>query len=136
LAQLAGWKIKKFRFKNKLVSLDSSLTDLCLSMYDWAKFRTTKGAIKRHLRLDHDGYLPGFGVITTGKVHDVTVAKTQVWTALITMLMLRLMQLKSRWGCSTSILVALLRMNLFTHRELWAWLDNPSAAPPNPTKPE
>jgi hypothetical protein len=41
---------KKFRFKNKLVSLDSSVIDLCLSMYDWAKFRTTKGAIKLHLR--------------------------------------------------------------------------------------
>ncbi len=68
--------MKKFRFKNKLVSLDSSVIDLCLSMYDWAKFRTTKGAIKLHLLLDHDGYLPSFAVITTGKVHDVTVAKT------------------------------------------------------------
>ena len=278
LAQPGGWKIKKFRFKNKLVSLDSSVIDLCLSMYDWAKFRTTKGAIKLHLLLDHDGYLPSFAVITTGKVHDVTVAKTlklqpgtiivddrgyndyelfgrwtdegvyfvtrlkdnavyrlvktlpvpgvsnsnvrkdqlirfrgpqakkrcphelrlvsfydpeqkrefqfltnnfrlaaktiaaiykdrwavelffkalkqtlkiktfvgpsptavktQVWTALITMLMLRLMQLKSRWGWSMSNLVALLRMNLFTHRELWAWLDNPFAVPPDPPGPE
>ena len=278
LAQPGGRKTKKFRFKNKLVSLDSSVIDLCLSMYDWAKFRTTKGAIKLHLLLDHDGYLPGFAVITTGKVHDVTVAKTlklqpgtiivddrgyndyelfgrwtdegvyfvtrlkdnavyrvvknlpvprasnsnvckdqvirfrgpqarkkcphelrlvsfydeeqkrefqfltnnfrlaaktiaaiykdrwavelffkalkqnlkiktfvgtsptavktQVWTALITMLMLRLMQLKSRWGWSMSNLVALLRMNLFTHRELWAWLDNPFAVPPDPPGPE
>ena len=74
--QPGGRKTKKFRFKNKLVSLDSSVIDLCLSMYDWAKFRTTKGAIKLHLLLDHDGYLPSFAVITTGKVHDVTVAKT------------------------------------------------------------
>lgn len=65
----------KFRFKNKLVSLDSSVIDLCLKMYDWAKFRTTKGAIKLHLLLDHDGYLPGFCVVTTGKVADVTVAQ-------------------------------------------------------------
>jgi IS4 transposase len=44
-------------------------------MYDWAKFRTTKGAIKLHLLLDHDGYLPSFCVVTTGKVADVTVAQ-------------------------------------------------------------
>src|SRR5579883_3443376 len=65
-----------------------------------------------------------------------TAVKTQVWTALITMLMLRFMQLKSRWGWSMSNLVALLRMNLFTHRELWAWLDNPFAVPPDPPGPE
>lgn len=271
-------KGKKFRFKNKLVSLDSTTIDLCLKMYDWAKFRKTKGAIKLHLQLDHDGYLPGFCVITDGKVGDVTVAKrlkfqpetivvddrgyndyglfacwtddgvyfvtrlkdnavyrvvkslpiaeskkgsvlkdqiirftgpvaetkcphemrlvtfydaekertfqfltnhfklaaatiaeiykarwavelffkalkqnlkiktflgtsanavkTQVWTALITMLMLRFMQLKSQWGWSLSNLVALLRMNLFTHRSLWAWLDNPLGVPPDPGAPQ
>ena len=50
------------------------MIDLCLSLYDWAKFRRTKGAVKLHLVLDHDGYLPCFGVITDGKVHDVKVA--------------------------------------------------------------
>ena len=64
----------KFRFKNKLVSIDSTVIDLCLSMYDWAKYRQTKGAVKLHLVLDHDGYLPCFGIITDGKVHDVKVA--------------------------------------------------------------
>ena len=64
----------KFRFKNKLVSLDSTTIDLCLSMYDWAKFRRTKGAVKLHLVLDHDGYLPCFGLITEGKVADVKAA--------------------------------------------------------------
>ena len=44
-------------------------------MYDWAKFRTTKGAIKLHLVLDHNGYVPCLCVITTGKVADVTVAQ-------------------------------------------------------------
>ena len=44
---------KKFRFKNKLVSLDSSVIDLSLSLFDWAKFRRTKGAVKLHLLLDH-----------------------------------------------------------------------------------
>jgi hypothetical protein len=263
---------KKFRFKNKLVSIDSTVIDLCLSMYDWAKFRRTKGAVKLHLVLDHDGYLPCFGIITDGKVHDVKAAhqmgfapgtivvddrgyndyrlfaqwtdaqvffvtrmkdnaqfevieereppqnrgilkdqtirltgvgaqekcphllrrveavredtgdilvfltnhhglgastiaaiykdrwqielffkalkqnlkiktfvgtsanavKTQIWTALISMLLLRYLQLSSRFGWSLANLVALLRMNLFTHRDLMAWLDQPFATPPDP----
>jgi uncharacterized protein DUF4372/DDE family transposase len=260
---------KKFRFKNKLVSLDSTVIDLCVSVFDWAKFRRTKGAIKLHLLLDHDGYLPCFGVITEGKVHDVKVAwslsfepgtvvvddrgyndyrlfskwteeavyfvtrmkdnalyriveqrevpqnrsvlkdqiiffngsgawekcpyplrrvevwdeekqqtlvfltnhldfgastiaaiykerwqielffkalkqnlkiktfvgtsanavKIQVWTALIAMLILRYLQLKSKFSWSLSNLVALLRMNLFTYRDLWPWLDQPFGIP-------
>src|SRR5208283_2312175 len=256
---------KKFRFKNKLMSLDSSTIDLCLSMYDWAKFRRTKGAVKLHLVLDHDGYLPSYAVITDGKVSDVKVAQTlrfesgtvvvddrgyndfalfakwtgqgvffvtrlksntlyeimesrevpknrnilrdqtirltgpkaeekcpyllrlveaydpetdrtfvfltnhfklgastvsaiykdrwavelffkalkqnlkiktfvgtsanavkiQIWTALIAMLILRYLQLKSKYNWSLSNLVSLLRMTLFTHRNLWAWIDSP-----------
>jgi hypothetical protein len=263
---------KKFRFKNKLVSIDSTVIDLCLSMYDWAKFRRTKGAVKLHLVLDHDGYLPCFGIITDGKVADVKAAhqihfapetivvddrgyndyrlfakwtdasvyfvtrmkdntlfevveehevprnrsilkdqtirlsrtgaqekcphllrrveairedtggtlvfltnhhglgastiaaiykdrwqielffkaikqnlkiktfvgtsanavKTQIWTALISMLLLRYLQMSSRFGWSLANLVALLRMNLFTHRDLMAWLDQPFATPPDP----
>ena len=68
-------KKKKFRFKNKLYSMDASIIDLCISMYDWALYRTTKGAIKLHLLLDHDGYLPTFLNITTGKVHEVNIAR-------------------------------------------------------------
>jgi hypothetical protein len=64
---------KKFRFKNKLVSLDSTTIDLSVTLFDWAKFRRTKGAIKLHLLLDHDGYLPTFAVITEGKVADIKV---------------------------------------------------------------
>lgn len=66
---------KKFRFKNKLMSLDASVIDLALSLYDWAQFRRTKGAIKLHLLLDHDGYLPSFAVVTTGKTSDIKVAR-------------------------------------------------------------
>lgn len=263
---------KKFRFKNKLVSLDSTVIDLCLSMYDWAKFQRTKGAVKLHLVLDHDGYLPCFGLITDGKVADVKAAwqidfapgtivvddrgyndyrlfadwtesgvyfvtrmkdnalfdvveereppqnrnivkdqiirltgagaqekcphllrrieairentgetlvfltnhlglgastiaaiykdrwqielffkaikqnlkiktfvgtsanavKTQIWTALIAMLLLRYLQMSSSFGWSLSNLVALLRMNLFTHRDLMAWLNQPFTTPPYP----
>lgn len=264
---------KKFRFKNKLVSLDSTVVDLCLSIFDWAKFRRTKGAVKLHLVLDHDGYLPCYGIVTEGSVHDVKAAwripfpsgtvvvddrgyndyrlfaywtdsgvffvtrmkdnaqfeaieehpvpqhrnilkdqtiqltgigaqdkcphllrrveavredtgetlvfltnhhslgastiaaiykdrwqvelffkalkqnlkiktfvgtsanavKIQIWTALIAMLVLRYLQLISRFGWSLSNLVALLRMNLFTHRDLRAWLDQPFAIPPDPS---
>jgi IS4 transposase len=49
--------------------------DLCATMFDWAKFRLTKGAVKLHLLLDHDGYLPSFAVITEGKTHEVRVAR-------------------------------------------------------------
>lgn len=267
---------KKFRFKNKLVSIDSSIIDLSVALFDWAKFRRTKGAIKLHLLLDHDGYLPSFAVITEGKVADVKVArqfrfdpgtiladdrgyndyelfgrwtaqgvffvtrlkanalyevvgdrpvplnrnvlkdqlielrgaraeekcphplrlitfydpdkdkiflfltnhmdlgastiaaiykdrwqieiffkalkqnlkiktfvgtsanavKTQIWTALIAMLLLRFLQLRSTFHWSLSNLVALLRMNLFTHRDLWAWLDQPFEVLPVPYEPE
>lgn len=264
----SGWK-KKFRFKNKLTSLDSSTIDLCLSLYDWAKFRRTKGAVKLHLLLDHDGYLPSYAVITDGKKSDITVARTmkfaagtvlvmdrgyndydwfkeltdqgaffvtrmkdnadydvvekrktpeksgvvsdeviffysmakagkecffrrievwdedqqkalvfltnhlefgattiaaiykdrwkvelffkaikqnlkiktflgtsanavhtQIWTALIAMLVLRYLQLKSSFGWSLSNLAALLRHQLFVYRDLFAWLNDPFAAPP------
>ncbi len=56
---------RKFRFKNRLMSLDGSVIDLSVSMFDWAKFRRTKGAIKLHLLLDHDGYLPSTAATLT-----------------------------------------------------------------------
>ena len=68
-------KKKKFRFKNKLLSLDSTTIDLCLSLFPWAEFRQTKGAVKLHMLLDHDGYMPDFAVITDGKTHDVIAAR-------------------------------------------------------------
>jgi hypothetical protein len=261
---------KKFRFKNKLVSLDGSIIDLSATMFDWAKYRRTKGAIKLHLLLDHEGYLPSFAVVTEGKYSEVAVArglrldpgtilaidrgyndyqwfaemtgdgvffvtrmktntvyaveeecevpangnvwrdqiislpalrkageepvlfrrieywnkdkqeilvfftnlihlaastvaaiykerwqvelffkalkqtlkvktflgtsanavKTQVWTALIAMLVLKYLQLKSTFGWSLSNLAALLRQQLFIFRNLWAWLNTPLEGPP------
>jgi IS4 transposase len=261
---------KKFRFKNKLMSLDGSIIDLSVSMFDWAKFRRTKGAIKLHLLLDHDGYLPSFAVVTEGKTSEIKVArtlrfapgtilaidrgyndyawfreltqeevyfvtrmkekavyevqeevrvpqnsnvvrdqiiyfprlavegeepvlfrrveiwdkekeeaivflsnllafgattiaaiykdrwevelffkglkqlckiktfvgtsanavKTQVWTALIAMLVLKYLQLKSSFSWSLSTLAALLRQQLFFYRDLWVWLDDPFQSPP------
>jgi hypothetical protein len=261
---------KKFRFKNKLASLDGSIIDLSVSMFDWAKFRRTKGAIKLHLLLDHDGYLPSFAVVTEGKTSEIKVARalrfepgtilaidrgyndfewfveltqegvffvtrmktntvytvveecevpahgnvlkdqiialpalakvgeepvlfrrieywnedkseilvffsnllhlaastiaaiykerwqvelffkalkqtlkiktfvgtsanavrTQVWTALIAMLVLKYLQLKSQFSWSLSMLASLLRQQLFFYRDLWTWLDDPFGAPP------
>jgi hypothetical protein len=259
---------KKFRFKNKLVSLDSTSIDLCASLFDWAKYKRTKGAVKVHLLLDNEGYLPCFACITDGKKHDVTVGrtlrfqpgtivvfdkgyvdydwweqmtadgvyfvtrfkqdlkieviadrevpqnsnvrrdqdiritpyrkdstlllrlvtiwdeekkeeitfltnhlkfgattiariykerwqielffkalkqllriktfvgtsanalKTQIWIALIAMLVLKYLQLKSQYGWSLSNLVALVRQQLFVYRDLYLWLDAPFQAPP------
>lgn len=66
----------KFRFKNPLYSLDASTLDLCLSVFPWASFRSTKGAIKLHVGLNHDGYLPEFVTITEGKTSDVEMGRT------------------------------------------------------------
>jgi transposase len=262
---------RPFRFKHRLYSFDSTTIDLCLSMFDWAHYMRTKGAIKLHLLLDHEGYLPVFAHLTDGKVGDVEIARQldlpadsmvvldrgyldyaqyarwtargvwfvtrarinmdyrvveradvrtdagviedarivlesqharrqgctctlrrivycdpasgeefvfltnnmrlaattiagvykerwqieaffralkqnlkiktfvgtgpnavriQIWTALIAMLILKYLQLKSRLGWSLSNLVALLRWNFFTYRDLWRWLDNPFESPP------
>ena len=264
-------KKRKFRFKHPLMSLDATVIDLCAKMFDWAKFRRTKGAVKLHLLLDHDGYLPSFAVITEGKKHEVRVArqmrfapgtilifdrgytdyqwftsltqqgvyfvtrlkenadygvvekrevpqgrdvlrdevvffykleqeskevfyrriefydaehdrvlvfvtnhlelaaatiaaiykerwqvelffralkqslrvktfvgtssnalKTQLWTALIAMLLVKYLQLRSTFAWSLSNLVALLRQQLFVYRDLWAWIDDPFQPPPIP----
>ncbi len=64
----------KFRFKNPLYSIDATVIQLCLSMFDWAKFQVSKGAIKLHVKLNHSGYLPTFMVMTTGNDHEAKVA--------------------------------------------------------------
>lgn len=259
---------KKFRFRNQLLSLDSTSIDLCVSLFDWAQYKRTKGAVKMHLLLDNEGYLPCFAHITDGKKHDVTMGrmlrfqpgtivvfdkgyvdydwwrgmkddgvyfvtrfkedlkyeviaerevpqnrnviqdreiriapyrkdftlhlrlvtiwdeekqqemtfltnhlkfgattiariyrerwqielffkalkqllriktfvgtsanavKIQIWTALIAMLILKYLQLKSQFGWSLSNLVALLRQQLFVYRDLYDWLESPFQAPP------
>jgi hypothetical protein len=259
------------RFKNKLLSIDSTVIDLCASMFDWARFRRTKGAVKLHVVLDHDGHLPCFACVTDGKSGDLPVAReyrfppgavvvfdrgyvhyrwfrtlseqgvwfvtrakkkmqwrviesrplpknrgvvaddiieltmarwykfpplrlrrvvietdqgerlefltnhfqfgattiaqiyrqrwqiellfkalkqnlrvktfvgtsanalqTQIWTALIALLLARFLQFKARFGWCLSTLLAMLRLQLFTHRSLWQWLDDPgqTADPP------
>lgn len=63
-----------FRFKNKVLTLDATLIELCASVFDWAQYRRTKGAVKLHLLLDHQGLLPTFALITEGRVHESRVA--------------------------------------------------------------
>jgi transposase len=65
-----------FRFKNKLLTLDATLIELCASVFDWAQYRHTKGAVKLHLLLDHQGLLPSFALITEGRVHESRVARS------------------------------------------------------------
>jgi hypothetical protein len=64
-----------FKFKNQLYSIDSTTIKLCLSIFDWAKYRKAKGAIKIHTKLNHSGYIPEFLAITDGKSSDIRAAK-------------------------------------------------------------
>ena len=273
LAALSGGR-RKFRFKHKLLSLDATVIDLCARVFDWARFRRTKGAVKLHLLLDHEGFLPCYAVITEGNQHEVRVArqlhyepgtllvmdrgyndyawfaeltrqgvcfvtrlkdnadylvvedrelphrrglrkdqvicfyqqardgqecyfrriefydeardrvlvfltnhltlaaatvaevykqrwqvelffkalkqslriktfvgtsanalKTQIWAALIAMLLIKYLQLKATFGWSLSNLVALLRQQLFVYRDLWVWIDHPFQPPELPQPP-
>jgi Domain of unknown function (DUF4372)/Transposase DDE domain len=72
--QALGGRRHKFRFKNKLLSLDSTTISLCLTMFPWAKFRRAKGGVKAHVLLDHDDYLPAYVLLTEAKRSDVKLA--------------------------------------------------------------
>ena len=69
-----GPRKKKFRFKNKLLSLDSTTISLCLELFPWAKFRRAKGGVKAHVLLDHEDYLPRYVLITEAKCSDLKMA--------------------------------------------------------------
>ena len=58
---------------NTVYALDSSTIDLCLSVFDWAPFRSTKAAVKLHTLLDLRGAIPAFIHVSDGKLHDVNV---------------------------------------------------------------
>src|SRR5271154_2633241 len=69
-----GVRKRKFRFKNKLLSLDSTTISLCLKLFPWAEFRRAKGGVKAHVLLDHDDYLPRYVLISEAKRSDVKMA--------------------------------------------------------------
>lgn len=75
LTGMAQFRQTRFRIKSKIFLLDSTTISLCLSLYDWAKFRKKKGAIKLHTLLDYEGCLPVYMNMTNGKVHDAMAAK-------------------------------------------------------------
>ncbi len=68
-----GGRKHKFRFKNKLLSLDSTTITLCLALFPWAKFRRAKGGVKAHVLLNHTDYLPSYVLISEAKMHDAKV---------------------------------------------------------------
>lgn len=70
LGQQAATKRVKFRIKSKIFLLDSTTISLCLSLFDWAKYKTAKGAVKMHTLLDYDGNLPAYVNISDGKTAD------------------------------------------------------------------
>jgi Transposase DDE domain/Domain of unknown function (DUF4372) len=74
-----GGRKAKFRFKNKLLSLDSTTISLCLTMFPWAKFRRAKGGVKAHVVLDHDDYMPEYVLLTEARRSDVSVAQRLVF---------------------------------------------------------
>ena len=87
LGQQARFKQVKFKIKSKIFLLDSTTISLCLSLFDWAKYKTAKGAVKMHTLLDYDGNLPAYVNITDGKTadnkgaHDVPLLKGSVIVA-------------------------------------------------------
>lgn len=72
--ELAGAP-RKFRFRNPLLTIDSSIIDLCATSFDWARFRRDKGAAKLHLVLDANGHFPRYAHITEGRASDLAIAR-------------------------------------------------------------
>lgn len=71
-------KSKPRGFKGKLLSIDSTTIDLCLSLFPWASFHHRKGAVKVHTILDHDGLIPVFADISNGRTHDSKAFRTML----------------------------------------------------------
>lgn len=70
LGQQAGFKQVSFKIKSKIFLLDSTTISLCLSLFDWAKYKTSKGAVKMHTLLDYQGNLPAYVNVTDGRTAD------------------------------------------------------------------
>ncbi len=73
---LGNHRPSKFRFRNRLMSMDATTISLCLKLFPWAKFRRSKGGVKVHVLLDHDDYMPSYVLITEAKKADVKVARS------------------------------------------------------------
>jgi diacylglycerol kinase len=73
-------KKRKFRFNHPLLTLDATVIPVCVSMFEWASYVKTKGAVKLHMVLDNASFLPQYAVITPGNTADVTAAKKMEFT--------------------------------------------------------
>lgn len=74
-ANTLGRPNRKFRFPHRLVSIDASLVFLCEKVFDWAEYHRGKGALKLHLALDHEGFLPRLAVVSGPNEPEVKVAR-------------------------------------------------------------
>jgi hypothetical protein len=87
LGQQPRFRRVKFRIKSKILLLDSTPISLCLSLFDWARYQTQKGAVKMHTLLDYDGNLPAYVNVTDAKtadnqgVYDIPLLKGSVIVA-------------------------------------------------------
>lgn len=72
--QMLG-KQRSFRFKNRLLSLDSTTISLCLSLFPWAQYRQAKGGVKLHVLLSHEDYMPEYALLTEARQHDIRPAR-------------------------------------------------------------
>ena len=66
---------RRFRFKNRLLSLDSTTITLCLALFPWARYRQAKGGVKLHVLLSHEDYLPEYALLTDARQHDIRPAR-------------------------------------------------------------
>jgi hypothetical protein len=73
-------KKRKFRFNHPLLTLDATVIPVCVSMFEWASYVKTKGAVKLHMVLDNASFLPQYAVVTPGNTGDVTAAKRMEFT--------------------------------------------------------
>jgi len=123
---------KKFRFKNELLLFDSTTISLCLSLFPWADFRRYKGGVKLHVLLEQGDYMPSFVHITEARTHDSKAAHLLSLPegSIIALLVIKWLHYLSKAGWSLSNMAVMIRLNLFTHRNLKKWLDSPYATPP------
>jgi hypothetical protein len=110
---------KPFRFKNRLLSLDSTTISLCLSLFPWADYQRTKGGVKLHVLLSHDDYLPEYALITEARVNDVRAAReVPLPEGSIVVLDRGYIDFKllKRWTLSRVFWVVRIKENLFLYR--------------------
>lgn len=65
----------RFSFENPLYSMDATVISLCLSVFPWAKYRKTKGALKLHVLLNNRTVIPEFAVVNEAKIHEINIAR-------------------------------------------------------------